>query len=41
MDYGNEVLERNQVVNIPVTVEYYWGKQTVNAQVTINAFPKN
>lgn len=39
-DYGNEYLEHNQPVTIPVTIEYYWGKQTVNSQVVINAFPK-
>lgn len=39
-DYGNEYLEHNQTVTIPVTIEYYWGKQTVDSKVVINAFPK-
>ncbi len=38
-DYGNEVLEKQQVVEIPVTVKYSWGTQTVKATVTILPFP--
>lgn len=40
-DYGNEVLEKDQVVKLPITVAYSWGTQSVDAQVTIKAFPKN
>ena len=40
-DYGNEVLEKDQVVKLPITVAYSWGTQSVEAQVTIKAFPKN
>lgn len=43
-DYGNEYLEKNQEVYIPVTIEYYWGKQTTldkkEYYITISAFPK-
>lgn len=40
-DYGNEVLEKDQVVKLPIKVAYSWGTQSVDAQVTIKAFPKN
>lgn len=40
-DYGNEVLEKDQVVKLPITVAYSWGTQSVEAQVTIKAFPQN
>lgn len=40
-DYGNEVLEKDQVVKLPITVAYSWGTQSVDAQVTIKAFPNN
>lgn len=41
IDYKNNLLEKDLPVTIPVTVKYYWGTQTVNANVTIKPNRKN
>ncbi len=39
-NYTNGVLERDQNATVKVTVNYYWGSQTVNANVVVKAKPK-